>query len=261
MKKASKCQKSPSPWRWGWASPLCSLLFADQYREAVAIYFFFFAFNDAHPASTAVEITFKTFPFNVCHFPAVEVFSLSSGSWHARTPPGNIKSLRKSILALGAESRDGQSSGATLRRPEISSWCQNRVLADPERPSVVVFKGRFIQSRTMTMTRITSNIIVQYCWAARFRLVLWREEERTGVYPLFSFQTTKHRLDVSASSSSYYIISAGPPQPKEIGFCFVFSFHFMKFYLLFSFDHFMLWCLLCVESPFQLYDCGNLHCP
>lgn len=238
---------------------LCYLQINNVKLWQFAFFFFFLPLMMLIPPPRLREITFKTFPFNVCQFPSVEVFSLWSGSWRwractcARTSPGNIKSLRKSIWALGAASRDGRSSGGRKSPADVGT----EILEDLQSSSLKedLFKVEQWQWQESLQTWLYNIVSLQdsgwFC-----------EEKRTGVNPLFSFQATKQRLDVSARSSSYYIISADPPQPKEIGFGFwFFSFHFMKFYLLFSFDHFMLWCLLCVESPFQLCDCGSLYCP
>lgn len=75
------------------------------------------------------------------------------------------------------------------------------------------------------------------------------EERREQEYRLFSFKTTKQRLKMSMTLLMTAAPICWPPAAKSN--CFFFSFHFMKFYLLFSLDHFMFQYLLCFESQFQ----------
>lgn len=92
-------------------------------------------------------------------------------------------------------------------------------------------------------------------WLQVSGMVLWRDENRGVPLVLVSRQQSSAwtYLLAAAPTTSYL---HPPPAAKRnwVLFCFVF-FHSTsrRFYLLFSFGHFMLWCLLCVES--QRFNC------
>lgn len=181
---------------------------------------------------------------------------------HAHPPQGNIKSLRKSIWALGAESRDGRSSGAALRRPEISSWCREPSVSRSWK-TFSRHVSRKIYSKSNNHNgenhfKYDCTILFGCEFQAGFEKR--REQERSACSP-FKQQSSAWTYLLAAAPTRSYLLA--PPQPKEIGFwCFVFfhstSWSFISCLVL---TVSMLWCLLCVESPFQLCDCGNLRCP
>lgn len=114
----------------------------------------------------------------------------------------------------------------------------NRALADPGRPSVVMFQGRFIQKSNNDNGENPFKYDCTILFGCEFQAGFEKrgEQERSACSPSKQQSSAWTYLLAAAPTRSYLL---APPQPKEIGFwCLFFSFHFMKFYLLFSFDRF-----------------------